>query len=307
MLSLDPDYLRSFLAIQECGSYAAAAERVNKTQSTLSAQMKRLEDALGAVLFVKDGRRNVLTPAGQRLLAYARPFVRLNDETVRAFRPPSLSGRLKIGMSDDYAQSFLPPVLTQFTRTHPAVDVEVLTASSMDLNRLTDADSFDALLLSECFAGSDYELLRSDQLHWIGSERFGRHLEETLPLALWDDGCAWRAQAIAALTQAGRAWRTVYTTSNAPLLLATVRDGLGITVGPKWYLAEGLRVLDELDRACPLSESSIGIRIMPHATESLPLKAFLDQVRVQFRNEARLAVPGVPTQRTVTAGGRQTA
>lgn len=286
MLSLDPDFLRSFLAICDTGSYGAAAERVNKTQSTISAQMKRLEETLGVGLFEKTGRRNVLSPAGRQLLEYARLIVRLNDQTVNAFRAPEVRGAIKIGTSDDYAQIFLAPILNRFAYTHPAVEVEIVTADSAELMRRNDAESFDAMLISRDRPdlNVELELLRTDRLHWIGSARHN-HDDERLPLALWSDGCSWRAKALAALAAAGRQYRLVFTTSNAPLLMQTVRDGRGVTIGPRWYLAEGMKVLDDLDAACPLGEDGVGIYVRPGA-ESQQLDVFLDQVRTQFRHDA---------------------
>lgn len=289
MFSLDPDFLRSFLAICETGSYGAAAARVNKTQSTLSAQMKKLEETLGTNLFEKTGRRNTLSPAGSRLLAYAGPIVRLNDETINAFRPPAVSGAIKIGTSDDYAQSFLPPVLANFAATCPAVEVEVVTSDTRTLLARDDTETFDALLISTTYGDDGFEILRKDQLHWIGSDRHARHKAERIPLALWSDGCSWRAKALAALAQGGREWRMAYTTSNAPLLLATVRDGLGITIGPRWYLTPGLRIIEQMDAQCPLEKDGIGIRTRP-GEKSPSLEAFLKEVRLHFRGEGRLAV-----------------
>ena len=101
MIAIDPDFLRSFLAISDTGSYGAAAKRVNKTQSTVSAQMKRLEETLGVALFEKAGRRNLLSPEGLRLLQYAKSIVRLNEETVNPFRQVEATGAIKIGLSDD--------------------------------------------------------------------------------------------------------------------------------------------------------------------------------------------------------------
>jgi hypothetical protein len=68
MQALDPDFLRTFIAITETGTYEAAGLKVNKTQSAVSAQVKRLEEILGATLFEKSGRRNVLTASGRRLV-----------------------------------------------------------------------------------------------------------------------------------------------------------------------------------------------------------------------------------------------
>lgn len=282
MLSLDPDFLRSFLAISETGSYAAAAERVNKTQSTVSAQMKRLEEMLGVSLFKKVGRRNVLTPEGQRLLGYARSMVRLNDETVTAFRPQSVKGSIKIGTSDDYAQAFLPRVLADFSRTHCCVEVEVVTDGTPALIPRLESEHFDALIVS-CLPGDNgVEILRRDKLRWIGSRTCPVHRDDPLPLALWADGCTWRAMALSALARGGRNWRLAYTTSNAPLLATAVRDGLGVTVGPGWYLGEGLCFLPEMDAKLPLGETAMGVKVRPGAS-SPALEAFLEHLRCHVR------------------------
>jgi DNA-binding transcriptional LysR family regulator len=146
--ALDPDFLRTFLAITETGSYDAAGKRVHKTQSAVSAQIKRLEEILDTRLFVKSGRRNNLTASGRRLLEYAHAMVRLNEEIVGAFRPPEISGRLRVGTSDDHAQVFFPDVLESFARTHPAVQVEVVTATSMHLIPHMETEDFDLLVVA---------------------------------------------------------------------------------------------------------------------------------------------------------------
>lgn len=257
--SLDPDLLRSFLAIVDTGGYAMAAERVHKTQSTVSAQIKRLEQLLGDALFEKSGRRNVLSPAGERLVEFARAIVGLNDETVAAFNPPPLSGRISIGSGDDYALAFLPPILGRFSRTHPDIEIVVTTDRSERIREGIFAGAFDVGILSARRGEAGFEPLRSDRLHWIGAERSRTETRTPLPLALWPDGCHWRSMTLAALAKAGRDWQIVHTTSNAPLLAAAVREGLGVTTAPEWYLEPGLRLLPELDAACPLGVVDIGL------------------------------------------------
>ena len=192
------------------------------------------------------------------------------------------------GPATDYAQAFLPSILMQFSRTHPAVEVEIVTADAVELRRAREDRAFrcpaDRDLRS---GGPGIEPLRTDKLHWIGSERHDRQREDRLPLALWSDGCSWRAQAIAALSAGTRDWRLAYTTSNAPLLIATVRDGLGITVAPSWYLAPGLKVLKDMDASYPLGPAEIGIRTRSEQ-RSAPLAAFLDYLKAHFTPETPL-------------------
>lgn len=286
MHALDTDFLRSFLAISDTGSFGAAAQKMNKTQSTISAQMKRLEETLGVPLFAKEGRRNLLTPEGLRLLEYARSIVRLNEETLNAFRAPRLGGSIKLGICDDYGQTFLLPALARFARRYPQIEVEVVTADSPTLRRRAVVDSFDAIIVSTKSGVEGLELLRLDQLYWIGAEDHTTHLEPRLPLAMWSEGCRWRSMALAALAEAGRPYRVMHTTSNASLLRAVVREGLAVTVGPKWYLEKGLVLLSEMNRSCPLGEDGLGIKIMnPDMDE--PISTFLDYVRTFFSDRDR--------------------
>src|SRR6201988_2976287 len=100
---LDIDQLRTFVVIAETGSFTRGAEVVHKTQSAVSMQMKRLEERLGRPVFERDGRASKLTEDGERLLDYARRIIKLNVEALAAFSATALSGRVRLGGSDDYA------------------------------------------------------------------------------------------------------------------------------------------------------------------------------------------------------------
>src|ERR1700674_4567653 len=100
---LDVDQLRTFIAIVESGSFTRAADAVHKTQSAVSMQMKRLEERLERPIFTRDGRTSKLTEDGERLLDFARRIVKLNVEALAAFSDFALTGRVRLGVPDDYA------------------------------------------------------------------------------------------------------------------------------------------------------------------------------------------------------------
>ena len=112
--NLDIDQLKTFLAIADTGSFTRAAEEVNKTQSAVSMQMKRLEEAIGRNLFVRDGRGSRFSSDGERFVEQARKLVAMNDEIVATFMRPELTGSVRFGTPDDYADLFLPEVLAPF-------------------------------------------------------------------------------------------------------------------------------------------------------------------------------------------------
>ena len=129
---LDVDQLRTFIAIAETGSFTRAADIVHKTQSAVSMQMKRLEERLDRAIFARDGRASKLTEDGERLLDYARRIVKLNVETIAAFSD-ELTGRVRLGVPDDYADRYLPEIMARFSRAYPAVELTVICEETICL------------------------------------------------------------------------------------------------------------------------------------------------------------------------------
>ena len=123
---LDIDQLQTFIAIVDSGSFTKAADRVYKTQSAVSMQMRRLEERIGKQLFIKDGRGNRLTVEGEKLLNYARRIIRLNNEAIAAFDDNRLEGTLRIGTPDDYADRYMPEIIGRFAKTHPNVELYIV-------------------------------------------------------------------------------------------------------------------------------------------------------------------------------------
>lgn len=264
MISLDPDVLRSFIAIAEHGGFARAGEIVNKTQSTISMQMKRLEEALGVPVFKKDGRRNVLTAEGQRLLEYAHRLVRLNDEAVQSFRQPELTGSVRIGTPDDYAEAFLPAILGRFCRTHPQVEVTVACQPSLTLAQMIRDKELEVAITScdESLPAGD--IVRRESMHWVSSSKHCVHREPVLPLALSQIGCSWRKMTLDTLERADRPYRIAYSSSNGAAVAAAVMSGLAITALPLSVVRPGMRILGEAD-GFPLirAQSLIGMLRQP--------------------------------------------
>ena len=106
--------LRSLVAGVDLGSFAKAADRVARSTSAVSAQIRKLEEQAGTPLFVKAGRGLALTDAGEAMLRYARRIVELNDEAAAALRGVNLDGRVRVGLQEDFGEAILPDVLGRF-------------------------------------------------------------------------------------------------------------------------------------------------------------------------------------------------
>jgi DNA-binding transcriptional LysR family regulator len=112
--TFDLEVLRSLALGVELGTFARAAERVGRSTSAVSAQMKKLEDQVGAPILRKVGRGTALTPTGEILLSYARRLLDLNDEAAEAVRGMHLKGELRLGVQEDFGESLLTSALGGF-------------------------------------------------------------------------------------------------------------------------------------------------------------------------------------------------
>jgi DNA-binding transcriptional LysR family regulator len=257
--TLDLDQIRTFVAIVETGSFTSASERVNKTQSAVSMQMRRLEDRIGKPIFYREGRNSRLTDDGERLLGYARRLLRLSNEAVAAFDDTELSGKVRLGTPDDYAERHLPEILARFSRSNPMVEVSVLCEPTVVLLQRMRAGELDLAIVTYVPGQPQTEIIRQEPLHWITSSQHGIEQSDMLPLALGQPDCCWRRTALDALDTAGRKYRLAYTSMNSVAVMAPVLAGLAVSVLPESCLKPGMRVLSEADGFPRLPPTEIGL------------------------------------------------
>ena len=266
---IDVDQLRTFIAIAETGSFTKAAEVVNKTQSAVSMQMKRLEERIERPIFSRDGRASKLTEDGQRLLDYARRIIKLNVETLAAFSDGELSGRVRLGVPDDYADRYLPEIMARFSRAYPGVELTVICEPSVDLLDRVDANEIDLAIVTNCESKRATENFRRERLLWVTSNRHPTHMEERLPLALGRPTCSWRRTAVERLELVGRPYRILYSSSNAGAVAAAVLSGLAVSVLAESGLRPGMRVLSAADGFPELPACRVGLVRSAHEPSAL--------------------------------------
>ncbi len=263
--NLDVDQLKTFLAIADTGSFTKAADEVNKTQSAVSMQMKRLEETIDRLLFARDGRAMRLTTDGERFIGQARKIVALNDEVMSSYNTPEISGTVRLGTPDDYAELLLPEVLARFHRSHPLVTIDVECVSSTHLFSRIERGELDVALVTFCgdTCGGEGEVLRRERLQWVTSARHNTHLQNIVPLAAAEVGCAWRKVAVDALASTGKPYRVGYMSANRTMIDAAVLQGLAVAVMPDICIKPGMRILTEADGFPPLGHIEIGLMLKP--------------------------------------------
>lgn len=240
---MDIELLRTFVAVVESAGFAKAAGRRHMTQSTVSQQMKRLAEQAGHPLFASEGRRRVLGPSGELLLGYARRLLALHDDAVRALGEATVGEVVRVGATQDFAETRLPAVLRVFHQTHPRVRPEVRVGSSQDLTRLVDEGALEVAVVFAARDGRASSFAR-ERTAWLAAPDFVPPLPpQPWPLALFDSPCAFRQAALEALDTAGLPWRIVYATPSLSGMLAAVRAGLAVTLRLHRHSQKGLRTL----------------------------------------------------------------
>src|SRR6266700_7478407 len=211
----DLDLLRSFISVVDTGGFTRAGERVHRTQSTVSQQIRRLEESVGRPLLHRNGKKVIPTEEGERLLSYARRILALAEEARDVVARPTEDGIVRLGIPEDFAAYRLAQMLSKFTRSRPGVRLDVRCDLSVRLRRDLTRGEFDLALVKRD-AGDESETgavaAWTERLRWVTSNRFPVGINsDPLPLAVFEQGCLYRKRAIHALEAAGRTWRIAYT------------------------------------------------------------------------------------------------
>lgn len=285
--TLDLECLRALVAVVEEGGFTAAALRLNRTQSAVSMQIRRLEDQLGQRLLARDRKPVAATPVGTDLLGYARRMLALNDDAMSSLTGSGIAGKLRLGTPDDYALTLLPPLIARFAASHPRVEIEIVCGMSNDLELQVQAGRLDLAMLTRRPGSPPGDLLRREQLVWVAAMDHRPEWLDPIPLALFPEDCIFRPLTTGALDDAGRAWRVAYTASSIAGVLSAVSSGLAITPLAAATVPPGYRRLGPADGLPALPVIEIALRRAPGASPAARLLA--DQLLGSLRAADRAA------------------
>lgn len=203
--NLDLAALRALVAVLDLGGVTRAAAQLNLTQSTVSMQIKRLEETLGQCLTERAGRGVVLTLQGEQLVGYARRLLALNDEIVVRMTAATPGGELRVGAPCDLIHVHLPQVMRAFAERHPDTRIVVESQPSGALRERLEAGALDLILTTDVEAGPGAETLDEAPLVWIGAPGGQAWARRPLPLATVF-GCAFSRAAVERLSSGDLAW-----------------------------------------------------------------------------------------------------
>jgi DNA-binding transcriptional LysR family regulator len=264
---LDLDLLRSFVSVVEAGGFTRAGERVHRTQSTVSQQIRRLEETFGRPLLHRNGKHATPTEEGERLLSYARRILALAEEARDVVARPASDGVVRLGIPEDFAANRLAKALSKFARSRPGLRLHVRCDLSVKLRSDLEHGELDLALMKRDAGEAGAIAAWPENLNWVTSR--GHPIDprcDPVSLAVFPQGCLYRNRAIHALETAGRAWHIAYTSPNFAGIQAAVSAGLGVSILPETAILADHRVLAPKDGFPTIANTELALVVAPDAS-----------------------------------------
>jgi DNA-binding transcriptional LysR family regulator len=284
---LDIELLRSFVSVVDAGGFTRAGERVHRTQSTVSQQIKRLEDAVGKPLLVRNGKQATPTEEGERLLSYARRILMLEAEARDVVSQPVNDGVLRLGIPEDFAANRLTELVSHLSRLRPGLRLNVRSGLSVLLGGLLARGELDLALLKREAGTPGGIAAWTENLHWVTSRRYKIDLDtDPVPLVMGDQGCLYRNRMIHALETAGRPWRIAFWSPNLSGIHAALSAGLGLSLLPEGAILPEQKIIEPARGFPTITNTEIALVAGDNAS---PATLRLADILVEFCGPRRRA------------------
>jgi len=226
----DLDLLKTFVSVVDAGGFTRAGERVHRTQSTISQQIRKLEDLAGTPLLIREGRGVALTREGERLVGYARRILALSEEARSVVGASLASEHVRLGLTEDFAVAELTALVAQFARLRPECRLDVRCDLSVELERGLERGDLDIVLMKRDAGGGPAEGVWPETLVWVGARDLDWRRADPVPLIAFPQGCRYRDRAVHALESSGRRWRVAYESASLIGIEAAISGGLGVAL-----------------------------------------------------------------------------
>jgi DNA-binding transcriptional LysR family regulator len=228
---LDYRLLRTFVTVVDTASFTVAADRLHSTQSTVSQQLRRLEEAVGRVLIDRSRRPIATTPAGERLLGYARRLTALHDEATALFADAAGLSTVRIGLPDDMMTREMSAMFARFAARHRDTRLDVATGLSRELKRRFRSGELDIAIVKEAMADGDAHATFPEELAWFEA-RGSKAWSDPIPLVAFPPGGLDRDVMFERIERQRRRWYVAFTGDSLGSVLSAVEAGLGVSVLP---------------------------------------------------------------------------
>ena len=235
--------LTIFRAVVHAGGITRAAEKLNRVQSNVTTRVRQLEQNLGVELFIREGKRLHVSPAGRVLLGYADRLIALAQEARDAMHETTPRGVLRVGSIDSTAAVRLPEPLNDYHHRYPEVTLELRTGGIKELCSAVLSGELDAALVAEPISdtGLDKAVIYEEELVLVAPARHQpiRSPRDIAPLTLlaFEPGCPYRMRLEQWFAQSGEIPDRIVEMFSWHTILGCVAAGMGIAMLPRMVLA----------------------------------------------------------------------
>lgn len=249
---MDLKNLTTFIHVAELGSFTKAGVVLGCSQSTISFQIRQLEDELEFPLFERINRTVVLTEKGREVLAYAHQIKKMTAELRQNLHSEaSRTVRIRVAMSDSLCNSLLEDNFQSFLDAHPGINLKIIAAGTEEMFRLMDHNEVDAVLTLESHIyNTEYVIVREEKVqnHFVVSAssplaaRSSIPIEELVkqPFILTEKGMSYRRLLDEQLAQRSLEILPVLEIGNPHLICDLVQQGVGISFLPDFVTQKGV-------------------------------------------------------------------
>ncbi|RDK06816.1 LysR family transcriptional regulator [Cupriavidus lacunae] len=248
MRGFETDQLRTFVTVADSGSLSAAAPRLFLSQSSVSEQLRKLEERAGVPLLTR-GRHGALpTPAGQRLLEHARRILALNELALQELRGHALEGELRLAVTDYFRPGEIAGMLRGLRERYPYLRLHVTVMKSAAIDAAAEMDTFDIGLSMRLPGtrgqGTRGTVLRREPLAWVAAPAEADSLPATLPLVLLPDTCSLHQYVVQLLLRKRLPFEIAHSASGVAGLHLALAAGLGMSCLNASAVGPGVAPLD---------------------------------------------------------------
>ncbi|WP_010487108.1 LysR substrate-binding domain-containing protein [Pseudomonas sp. S9] len=243
---LDLELLKTFVSVVDSGGFTRAGDRVNRTQSTISQQIKKLEEQLGRPLLIRHraSKSIQLTEDGERLLSYARRLVSLAMEASDMLNSQDMRGVASLGVPEDFPLDRLIELLTGFNQRFPDIRLDTRNGLSCELNEQLQRRELDLALIKRNIDQSAAIATWSERLEWVAGAQWQLQ-QQSIALVVYEQGCLYRERAIRALEAAGQRWHIAFCSQSLASIQAAVSANIGLSLLPNSAVRPEHRIVTE--------------------------------------------------------------
>ncbi|WP_350432079.1 LysR family transcriptional regulator [Shewanella sp. H8] len=245
------ELLESFIAIAECGNLSKAADKICRTQSALSLQVKKLEESVGKSLLIRDNKGVTLTESGETLLIYAYKMMQLNSQALDELKEGQNHEVIRLGVPTDFIKCYLNSFLLEFIREFTTIELVIDTDVSGNLFKRLHQGEFDVIVATHWQLPTNGELLFTRRFHWVAAAKGNAHQRKTFPVGLYPENCPIRAQVFANHQLSMRPIKVLLSTPSPEALCMAVENDLVVAPVAEFRINDQMQILDPIEYGLP--------------------------------------------------------